>query len=61
MQSESVEAIESRRRIASKVPIRGTGRYRASSNKRASPIEKPSEKSKRMVQQCLVQLENKDW
>ncbi|XP_070154270.1 TOG array regulator of axonemal microtubules protein 1 isoform X4 [Polyergus mexicanus] len=52
IESESVEAI---------VPIRGTGRYRAPSNKRASPIEKPSEKSKRMVQQCLVQLENKDW
>ncbi|XP_029678629.1 uncharacterized protein LOC115244815 isoform X3 [Formica exsecta] len=61
IESESVEAIESRRRIASKVPIRGTGRYRAPSNKRASPIEKPSEKSKRMVQQCLAQLENKDW
>ncbi|KAL6428054.1 hypothetical protein ACFW04_008438 [Cataglyphis niger] len=61
IEPESVEAIESRRRIASKVSIRGTNRYRAPSNKRTSPIEKPSEKSKRMVQQCLAQLENKDW
>ncbi|XP_072762296.1 uncharacterized protein [Anoplolepis gracilipes] len=61
IESESVEAIESRRRIASKVPIRGTSRYRTSSTKRASPVEKPSEKSKRMMQQCFAQLENKDW
>ncbi|EFN68292.1 Uncharacterized protein KIAA0423 [Camponotus floridanus] len=61
IESEPVEAVESRKRIASKVPIRGIGRYRAPSIKRASPIEKPSEKSKRMVQQCFTQIDNKDW
>lgn len=53
------EALDPRRRIPSKVP-RGTGRCRMLPNKKAG-LEKPTEKSKRMVQQCFAQLENKDW
>ncbi|XP_011344178.2 uncharacterized protein LOC105283262 isoform X2 [Ooceraea biroi] len=59
IESELAEAIESRRRAPSKVPLRGAGRYRSFSNKKAP--EKPLEKSNRMVQQCFAQLENKDW
>ncbi|KYN37363.1 hypothetical protein ALC56_08266 [Trachymyrmex septentrionalis] len=59
IESESAEDVESRRRMPSKVPVRGSSRCRMPSNKRV--IEKPSEKSKRMVQQCFSQLENKDW
>ncbi|KYN01938.1 hypothetical protein ALC62_07241, partial [Cyphomyrmex costatus] len=59
IESEPAEDVESRRRMPSKVPVRGPSRCRMPSNKRA--MEKPSEKSKRMVQQCFSQLENKDW
>lgn len=60
LQSESVEDVESRpRKMSSKVPVRGASRCRLPCSKRA--VEKPSEKSKRMVQQCFAQLENKDW
>ncbi|XP_020295110.1 uncharacterized protein LOC109860437 isoform X2 [Pseudomyrmex gracilis] len=59
IESEPVETVESRRRLPSKVPVRGVARHRAVSNKRIT--EKPSEISKRMMQQCLSQLENKDW
>lgn len=58
-QSEPAEDVESRRRMPSKVPVRDVSRCRLFSNKKA--MEKPSEKSKRMVQQCFAQLENKDW
>ncbi|XP_014468480.1 PREDICTED: uncharacterized protein LOC106741218 [Dinoponera quadriceps] len=59
IESQSIETIESCRRILSKVPVHSVSRYRALSTKKAA--EKPSEKSKRMVQQCFAQLENKDW
>lgn len=59
LQSEPMDAIEARRRIPSKVPVRGTSRYRTLSTKKVA--EKPSEKCKRIVQQCFTQLENKDW
>ncbi|XP_025156270.1 uncharacterized protein LOC105185536 isoform X1 [Harpegnathos saltator] len=59
IEPQSMDIIESRRKIASKVPVRDAGRYRALSMKKAA--EKPSEKSKRMVQQCFAQLESKDW
>nr|XP_012232865.1 PREDICTED: uncharacterized protein LOC105678252 isoform X2 [Linepithema humile] len=58
IESQSMESIESRRRLPSKVPVRDVN-YRAPSRKRTA--EKPTEKSKRMVQQCFAQLENKDW
>ncbi|XP_012535111.1 uncharacterized protein LOC105835962 isoform X2 [Monomorium pharaonis] len=59
IEPEVTEDVESRRRMPSKVPVRSTSRCRMPFSKRA--IEKPSEKSKRMVQQCFTQLENKDW
>ncbi|XP_011063428.1 PREDICTED: uncharacterized protein LOC105151429 [Acromyrmex echinatior] len=59
IESEPAEDVELRRRMPSKVPVRGSSRCRMPSNKRV--MEKPSEKSKRMVQQCFSQLENKDW
>ncbi|XP_018046258.1 PREDICTED: uncharacterized protein LOC108685801 [Atta colombica] len=59
IESEPAEDVEPRRRMPSKVPVRGSSRCRMPSNKRV--MEKPSEKSKRMVQQCFSQLENKDW
>ncbi|KYN18996.1 hypothetical protein ALC57_08669 [Trachymyrmex cornetzi] len=59
IEPEPAEDVESRRRMPSKVPVRGSSRCRMPSNKRV--MEKPSEKSKRMVQQCFSQLENKDW
>ncbi|XP_071558648.1 uncharacterized protein [Temnothorax nylanderi] len=59
IESEPAEDVESRRRMPSKVPVRSTSRCRMPSNKRA--VEKPSEKVKRMVQQCFTQLETKDW
>ncbi|XP_032682196.1 uncharacterized protein LOC116849305 isoform X2 [Odontomachus brunneus] len=59
IESGPMDVLEARRRIPSKVPVRGTSRYRTLSTKKAA--EKPSEKCKRMVQQCFTQLENKDW
>ncbi|KAL0109941.1 hypothetical protein PUN28_013527 [Cardiocondyla obscurior] len=59
IEPEPVEDVESRRRMPSKVPVRNPSRNRIPFNKRAT--EKLSEKSKRMVQQCFTQLENKDW
>ncbi|XP_011164293.1 uncharacterized protein LOC105199069 isoform X2 [Solenopsis invicta] len=58
IESEPVKDVE-RRRMPSKVPVRGASRCRMLSSKRTA--EKPSEKAKRMVQQCFTQLENKDW
>ncbi|XP_011871564.1 PREDICTED: uncharacterized protein LOC105564074 [Vollenhovia emeryi] len=59
IESEPGEDVESRRRMPSKVPVRGASRCRMPSSKRTP--EKPTEKSKRMVQQCFAQLDNKDW
>ncbi|XP_011701488.1 PREDICTED: uncharacterized protein LOC105458119 [Wasmannia auropunctata] len=59
IESEPAEDVESRRRMPSKVPVRGPSRSRIPFSKRT--VEKPSEKSKRMVQQCFTQLESKDW